>query len=120
MLKEQIIHYAREKLGNEPEYLWDKYYSYFVLRHAGRRKWYALAGDVPREKLGLPGQGNLSILNVKCDSILLGSLLGTKGFLPAYHMNKTNWVTILLDGTVPRDQVIDLLTISYDLTNNKR
>lgn len=112
----RIIRCAREQLGAEPAYLWAKFPTYFVLRHGDRGKWFAVSGTVSREKLGLSGAVPLPILVVKCDPILLGSLLGTKGFLPAYHMSKTNWVTICLDDTVSDDTVINLLTISYDLT----
>ena len=51
------------------------------------------------KKLGLPGEDSVRVLVVKCDPILLGSLLGTKGFLPAYHMSKANWVSICMDDT---------------------
>lgn len=34
-------------------------------------------------------------------------------------MNKSNWVTILLDGSVPDDEIIHLLTLSYDLTKGR-
>ena len=115
----RITQYAREQLGAEPEYLWAKFPSYFILRHANNRKWFAVSGDVERKKLGLPGEDSVRILVVKCDPILLGSLLGTKGFLPAYHMSKANWVSICLDDTVSDEEVINLLTLSYDLTKNK-
>ena len=119
MDKKGVLQYAQEQFGSEPEYLWAKYPAYCILRHINNRKWYAALMDVPRNKLGLSGNGGVEILDVKCDPILLGSLLGTSGFLPAYHMSKSSWVTILLDGSVPDDEIIHLLTISYDLTKRK-
>ena len=41
------------------------------------------------------------------------------GILPAYHMNKEHWITILLDGTVPEQKICDLIDISFDLTRRK-
>jgi predicted DNA-binding protein (MmcQ/YjbR family) len=32
-----------------------------------------------------------------------------------YHLNKRHWNTVLLDGTVPGDEVIELIDHSYDL-----
>ena len=31
-------------------------------------------------------------------------------------MNKSNWVTLLLDGSLPEEEIIRLLELSYDLT----
>lgn len=39
--------------------------------------------------------------------------------LPAYHMNKENWITILLDGTVSKGKICELIDISYELTGKK-
>lgn len=120
MDKKELLQYAREQFGASPEYLWARYPSYCVLRHAGNRKWFAAVMDVPGNKLGLPGDRTVEILDVKCDPVLLGSLLGTEGFLPAYHMNKSSWVTILLDGSVADDEITGLLNISYRLTEGKK
>ncbi|MCI8594739.1 MAG: MmcQ/YjbR family DNA-binding protein [Oscillospiraceae bacterium] len=120
MKREEIIQYAGEKFGSEPEYLWAKHPAYCILRHESNKKWYAVIMDVPGEKLGLPCHDAMTVLNVKCGSALLGSLLETKGYLPAYHMNKASWVTVLLDGSVPREEILNLLTVSYDLTKVRR
>ncbi len=53
--------------------------------------------DVPKEKLGLQGEEVLQVVNFKCDPILIGSLLGEKGFFPAYHMSKASWITVALE-----------------------
>lgn len=119
MDRNAVIEYAREYMGAEPEYLWERYPTYCVLRHSGNKKWFALLADVQKKKLGLTDDGTVEILNVKCDGILLGSLLGRKGFLPAYHMSKSSWVTILLDGSADDEEIISLLNLSYELTNKR-
>ena len=53
--------------------------------------------NVPEHRLGLPGDGSVNVLDVKCDPRMIGSLLSEKGFLPAYHMNKSTWISVLLD-----------------------
>ena len=75
--------------------------------------------DLPRQKLGIRGDEIIDVLNIKCDPILIGGLRNEKGFFPAYHMNKTYWITVALDGTVEDDKVKWLLDLSYDLTNKK-
>ena len=32
---------------------------------------------------------------------------------PAYHMNKNNWITIWLDGTLPNGLIFELIKKSY-------
>ena len=68
------------------------------------------------EKLGLPEREMLDILNLKCDPVLIASLRGTPGLLPAYHMNKEHWITAVLDGSAPDAQIQTLLAMSYDVT----
>lgn len=34
---------------------------------------------------------------------------------PGYHMNKTHWNTITLDGTVPQAELLGMIDDSYDL-----
>ena len=70
----------------------------------------------PGEKLGLPGDGILSVVNVKCDPRLIGSFREEPGIFPAYHMNKAHWLTIALDGSVDEGKLKFLLDMSYELT----
>lgn len=119
IIREEIYAYAEDQFGVLPEYLWAKYPTYSVLRCTATRKWFAVLMDVPADKLGLPGEAVMEILDVKCSSLMLGSLLEMPGILPGYHMNKSSWITVLLDGSVPRDQVFALLDMSYDLVRPK-
>lgn len=119
MNQKGLLQYALEQFGSEPVYLWEKYPEYCVLRHSNGGKWYALMASVPKSKLGLTDADRVEILNIKCDPILLDSLLQKDGFFPAYHMNKTHWVTILLDGTVSAEEICGLLQMSYDMTRKK-
>ncbi len=112
----EIFKYADENFGAEPEYLWAKYPSYAVLRNKGSKKWFGVVMRVKPEVLGLKGDSPLDILDVKCEPLLIGSLLGQPGFAPAYHMNKGKWITVILDGTVPAEKIFDLLSLSHKLT----
>lgn len=40
--------------------------------------------------------------------------------LPAYHMNKTHWNSVILDGTVPDGEIQSMIARSYDLAGGKR
>lgn len=119
MQKEEIYKYVKKLYGTEPEHLWERSPSDAVLRHAVNKKWYAVIMSVSKDKLGLDGSNMIDIINVKCVPDMIGSLIQSKGFLPGYHMNKTNWMTILLDGTVSEAKVLDFLDMSYDLIDHK-
>lgn len=118
--RERITRYMRDAYGTEPEYLWADSPDTAVFRHPASRKWYAIIMSVPPEKLGLAGKQALAVMNVKCGAIMAGSLLSTKGFFPAYHMNKTHWVSITLDGSVSDGQITPLLALSYDSVAPRR
>lgn len=48
-------------------------------------------------------------------------ILDGKRYFSAYHMNKKNRVTILLNGSVPAQEIKNLLDKTYDLTlKNKK
>lgn len=119
-LRQEILEFAAASYRAEPDYPWIFLPGYAVLRHSDTRKWYALIMDVPRERLGLSGNGSIDILNIKCDPVLSGSLRMKKGFLPAYHMHRENWITILLDGTVEKENIFPLLEMSFDLTASRQ
>lgn len=112
--RQDVLTFASEQYGTEPEFLWASYPEYAVLRHRNG-KWYGVVMDVPREKLGLSGKDCVDILVVKCAPDMIGAFRQRDGFLPAYHMNRSHWLTVLLDGTVDRETIISLLDMSCDL-----
>lgn len=114
--RESILDFAAKTYQTKPEYPWQRLPDAAVLRHPNG-KWYGLIMSVPKDRLGLPDDTACDMLNVKCDPMMLGSVLLQKGFFPAYHMNKNSWITILLDGSVPLERVISALQMSYALVS---
>ena len=114
--REEIFEYVKDKFSTVPEYLWLKFPRYAILRHNENSKWYAAIMNVSKHKLGIGGNEEIDILDIKCDPLMIGSLLEKKGFLPAYHMNKEHWITIILDGGVSKEEIFNLLDLSFDLT----
>lgn len=117
----QVVDYIKEAFGVCPEFLWAKTPNNAAFRHPQNRKWFAaLLLDMPRSKLGLQEEGRADILDLKCDPLMMGSLLDGKRFLPGYHMNKEHWITVLLDGSVPPGEIFPLIDLSYELTEKKK
>lgn len=115
--RDRLFDYVRKKYRAEPEYLWQRYPNYAVFRHADNRKWFGLVMDVRRDKLGLEGDGITDILNVKLSDPFLADLLVQQtGYLRGYHISRGNWVSVLLDGSVPFEDVCRWLDESYVAT----
>lgn len=119
MNRDEWINYIAGTYDEDADCPWAKYPKDMVFRHSNNRKWFALIMEIPKEKLGIPGDGMLDILNVKCDPVLIDSLRKEPGFFPAYHMNKTNWVTVALDGSADDDRIKLVLDMSFELTARK-
>lgn len=118
MLRDELSAYIADQYGVEPDYPWMD--NNCVFRHRENNKWFAVILEVPSDKLGLPSKEALDVLNLKCDPLLAGAMRTQPGFHPAYHMNKEKWISIRLDGTVPLEQIVNYLAISYDLTGLKK
>ena len=118
--RERITQYIQDTYGTQAEYLWADSPGNAIFRHPASKKGYAALMRVLPEKLGLAGEEALDVMDIRCSTILIGSLLSTKGFLPAYHMNKNHWISVVLDNSVPDDQITPLLELSYDSVAPKR
>lgn len=64
--------------------------------------------------------GNMCI-NIKVDPEWRDLWRSTyESVLPAYHQNKEHWNTIILDGTVPTNEIKRMIAESYDLVMGKK
>jgi predicted DNA-binding protein (MmcQ/YjbR family) len=55
-------------------------------------------------------------VSLKCEPGLAVSLRDRyPGITPGYHLNKRHWNTVALDGSVPDEEVRELIDHSYDL-----
>lgn len=119
-VREAVFAYVSNYYGVEPDYPFSTAPSYPVLRHPGSRKWFALVMDVPRSRLGLEGEERVDVINLKCSPSLSGVLRRQEGILPAYHMHRDSWISVLLDGTVAAEDIFPLIDLSYELTKEKK
>jgi predicted DNA-binding protein (MmcQ/YjbR family) len=120
MNRRDITEYIRDVFSVEGEQLWIAFPDYTVFRNARNKKWFGIIMDIEKGKLGLDGEGKTDIIVLRCDSILIGSLLHNTGYLPAYHMSKKNWITVLLDGSVDDGELKDLIRLSYEIIDKKK
>lgn len=70
---------------------------------------------IPAARLELNSNEITDVINVKTEPLLIASLINKPGFYPAYHMNKSNWISIKLD-EADEKEVKDLIDLSLRLT----
>ncbi len=116
MTRNELFLFIHDYYSTDPDYPWMDSPTSAVFRHANNRKWFALVMEVPGNKIGREDAPTLDIMNVKSDPRLTGSFLQEEGVYPAYHMSKTHWLSIALDGTCADDTIMALLDLSYELT----
>lgn len=117
MDRQDVFAWCKERYGTEPDYPWGDENA--VLRHKGSGKWYGAVLSVKRGRLNLSGEGSADVLNVKSEPALIGALRTKEGFFPAYHMNKENWISILLEGERDNGEIWRLIELSYQMTRKK-
>ena len=111
-----VLEYAKKAFGTDPDYPWVRDPKSAVLRHRENSKWYGVILEVLPQRLGLSGSKPMDILNLKCDPLMRGNLVDCQKYFPAYHMNKEKWISALLNGTIPAEEIFGLLQLSFDLT----
>jgi len=119
MNRRELTAYLTDTYSVEGEHLFAKYPSFLVFRHNGNRKWFAVIMDIPRKNLELTGDGEISVVNLKCDTRLIGSFREEPGIFPGWHMNKAHWLTVALDGTVDNEKIKFMVGMSYELTKKR-
>ena len=97
-----VKEYIQKKYRIEPDFPFREDMDTAVFRHQDNRRWFALVMDVTASKLGLSKEARLPVI-----------LLRQDGIFPAYHMNKMHWITVLLDGRVEKERVLDLIDASF-------
>lgn len=111
----KITALIKEKYGDNPEFTWEKYPGFGTFKNA-LGKWYALIINIPKNKLS-PKESDeeVEIINIKIVPEKIDEMLKLPGFYPAYHMNKKNWISIILDGTINDKEILDYIETSYKL-----
>jgi len=114
----EIIEYIRNKYGVEPEFLWNQYPDAAVVRRKDNSKWYAAFMTIPKSKLGFSDRALIEIIDLKVEQAT--EVVDNKTIFPGYHMNKKYWITIILDDSVPVDEIKTRIEESYRLAGKKK
>ena len=108
--REEIIEYIKEKYDVNPEYLWEDTPDAAIFRHKNNNKWFGLIMNVKGEEY----------LNIKTEPSYSELLRNSYDYIiPAYHMNKQHWNTIIISKKVDKQLLYELIEQSYELTRSK-
>lgn len=112
-LVEELINYIQQEYDIVPERPWMSSPENRTFKDKQSGKWFALIMPVAKRKLGISEDGEIFVVNVKADSDFIAMVSRRDGYRPGYHMNKQHWLTVFLDGTVPKEQVFDRVDESF-------
>ncbi len=110
-----VIKYAKEKYGDDVEYLWEKFPDNAICRRKDNKKWYFAILTVGKDKLGFESKEKVEVIDLRAPTEEIEKLVDNKKYFSGYHMNKKHWFTIILDGSVPIEEVYERIDISYNL-----
>ena len=107
--RKEVIEFCLGFNGTYEDYPFHDF-NWTVMRHKDNKKMFAAIYE---------HKGNIWV-NVKCDPNLTYMWRSSfESVVPAYHMNKEHWNSIILDGSVPEEDIKLMISDSYDLTINK-
>ncbi len=104
---------------DEAQFAWEKSPGFGIFRNPNNKKWYGLIMNIDRSKLKSNTSGEIEVINVKLNPKRIEDLLSEEGFYPAYHMNKKNWITIVLDDTLKDEVIMECIAESHRYTEMK-
>ncbi|MCD7729630.1 MAG: MmcQ/YjbR family DNA-binding protein [Clostridia bacterium] len=111
----RVINFIKAEYGDSLEFLWEKFPDTAIWRRKDTSKWYGIAANIPKSKLGIDSKDNAEIIDLRSSPDKIESLLAEDGFYPGWHMNKKSWYTIILDGSIPDERLFELIRESYRL-----
>lgn len=113
-LKDKFFDFAKTRFGATPDYPWDDSPDAAVFR-CPNNKWFALAMKIKYRQLGLTGDEEVWVVNLKAKPEDIPNITDKKSVFPAWHMNKKHWITVLLTAATSFENLCALTETSYEL-----
>ncbi len=120
-LTEQVVEHIKSQYGVGPDFLWKDDFDNGAFRHPKTKKWFAvLMMNIAEQKVtGEPSDRIVDIINFKSDPAFTCLIVDRKKFFGGYHMNKENWVSIILDGRVNLDEIKPLVDYGFTIIDER-
>ena len=104
--RDEIFKYVKKKYGIAEDYPFPNAPSIPVMRHPDNRKLFAIIMNGRRKTL-------------VGDPYYVDMVVRQQGYLRGYHIRGGNWVSILLDGTVPLSEICKMVDESFIVTASR-
>ncbi|MBQ6654345.1 MAG: MmcQ/YjbR family DNA-binding protein [Erysipelotrichaceae bacterium] len=109
----------RKEYGVEAEFLFKDDDDTGVFRNPLSEKWFGIIMNIRRNRLLPDEEGSSDVMNLKVD-VLVNEFIKREGVFPAWHMNKKNWISVILDDTLSDEAVMEMVRVSYELSLGTR
>ena len=115
-LKDDYIDWIKTQFDAEPDFPWPDTPDYCVFR-CPNEKWFALIMKIKYRQIGLSGDEEVWVVNMKADQAEIPNLTDKKSIFPAWHMNKKHWITVLLTAATDFEKLCELTQNSFELVS---
>ena len=113
----KVKQYIADQYGGVAERPWGRAPAYTVFRHKDNSRMYGIITTVPRSRLDGNDDKPVDIITLKVgDALLRDVLTAQKGIFPGLGFGERSWITVLLDGTVPIDDIFVFVDHSFSVT----
>ncbi len=111
----RLIEYVHRQYGEKLEFLWEKSPDNAILRRSDTSKWYAALLTIPSHKLGVTPDRIVEVIDLRLHPDKMAGLIDKERYFPGWHMNKKSWYTIIMDDSVPFEELCQRVEESRQL-----
>ncbi len=116
---ERILNRIKEELHVSPSFPFHDKNNTIPVFMQEDGTWFGLILSVGKDSL-YPGSLPTEVIDLKINPEKREELLKKTGFFPAYHMNKTHWISISLQDENTDSNIMDQVLTSYQLTEKPK
>lgn len=116
----EIIKYIKDKYNDELEFLWEKFDDNGIWRNKNNKKWYAALLTVKATYFNIDSNDIIEVIDLRYEKGKTSNIIDNKKIFPGYHMNKSSWITIKLDGSMDNLELFKLIDNSYNIISNSK
>lgn len=108
-----IIAYVQQTYQCQLEHLWPETPENSVWRRKDNSKWFGALLTVAKNKLGCAESDMVEIIDLHAAPEQVAAYITRKHYYPGWHMNKKHWYTIILDNSLPTEEICKRIDESF-------
>lgn len=108
-----IAAYVQQTYQCRLEHLWPDAPENAIWRRQDNAKWFGAVLTVPKNKLGYAENTPVEIIDLHAAPEQVAAYITRKHYYPGWHMNKKHWYTIILDNSLPTEEICKRIDESF-------